>query len=315
MELSKEDNILLQGFIEGRLDELERNALLTRLENEPNLQREFERLTDKELSTFIKQHEREKLRNKLAKIRENADVDFEEVLTQGSSGKRTKAGKTNLYDKSDLAGNMKYVKPKSLDYNKFISTAAVISIIALISGLGFWYFEKEDNVIQVADKNQTIDSIKVDIEGNTNDTMLIESTNTNKISKGGIKNLEEKESQILLRNIRVINKNRLGFGPKAIKKDSLMIAMIKQNAEAWYSCKEGKIIFGLPANQMNQFKNLNPQQFVYISGSEILATGLYFNIRKNYYFMNCDELPQILEKSIVKDQIELEELEELFYSK
>jgi hypothetical protein len=316
MELSKEDNILLQGFIGGRLDELERNALLTRLENEPHLKREFERMTDKELSTFIRRFEREKLRIKLSSIREDAADDFEKALnreSQGSFGLSSKSSRRILYNESAYTGNNNDTKHKSRSYNKFISAAAVIAVIALISGLGIWYFEKGDKAIKVADKIQTLDTIKIVNKEVQNDTSLDQIINTNKTDNYGDIGPGDYLKIVTLMNIRVINKNNLGFGPKAAKKDSLVIKIISHDDEVKYLCYESRMIIFVKRNIINQFENLNAQQFVYISGSEILDTGLYFNMRNNYYFLKCNEQPQILAKSIVKDQIELEELEELFY--
>jgi hypothetical protein len=220
-----------------------------------------------------------------------------------------------LYNESAYTGNNNDTKHKSRSYNKFISAAAVIAIIALISGYGLWYFEKEDNEIQVADKNQTIDTIKIVNKEVLNDTSSDQSIITNKANNYVDLGLDDYLVKVTLMNIRVINKNNFGFGPKAIKSDSLEITLISHDDEVKYSCYKYRLIIFATMNMIEQFKNLNAQQFVYISGSEVLASGLYFNIRKNYYFIECDEQPQILEQSIVKDQIELEELEELFYSK
>jgi archaellum component FlaF (FlaF/FlaG flagellin family) len=328
MELSKEDIILLQAFIGSRLDELERNALLTRFQNEPTLRRDFEIMTDKELSSFIRQYEREKLRRKLESIREQAADDFENIYNDDNKGSKFRTPSKILFqadyaritDVPDQPVQAEDVRLKNISdkpkkkiyYPNYSRVAAIIVLIAFIGGLGFWYFDEEDKFIKVADKNQTLDSIKLDSEGNPNDTTSNSSTNTNKNSTGGNRGFEENESRIILKNIRVIIENNLGFIPQAIRKDSLLIILKTHNEDAKYSCNEAQILLLMPPNNFEQFRKLTARQFAYVSDSHILQQGLYFKEASLFYYITCDNTMHDLAKSVVSDLEELEELKELF---
>jgi hypothetical protein len=315
MELSKEDSILLQALVGGRLSELERDALLIRLQNEPQLQQEFERITDQELSAFIRKYEREKLKSKLGLIRENAAAEFEKVYKGDSKipiRDLDKSSKSSFTGGAVSYRNINNTEKDNRNKIEFLRIAAAIVLAAFIGGLGLWYFEEDDKSIKVADKNQTLDSIKLDSEGNPNDTTSNSSTNTNKNSTGGNRGFEENESRIILKNIRVIIENNLGFIPQAIRKDSLLIILKTHNEDAKYSCNEAQILLLMPPNNFEQFRKLTARQFAYVSDSHILQQGLYFKEASLFYYITCDNTMHDLAKSVVSDLEELEELKELF---
>lgn len=315
MAQDKEDLEMLIAYLEGRLNSVAVALIVARLNSEPTLKDEFEKLAETDLAAFIRQRERIAFKSKLKGMRVELDVEFDEIIA--STAQLKESSGINLSKQSNLINHNSSKEPEFIrnKYQKrinfYYSIAAVFAVVAFIGGLGFWFFYDNGTKPKLANTGENEDSSYV---VNNNEIVNIESDTT--IQNKKVKGLETDTSIVfnksIIYKIRRINRNSLGFGLKSKGEDSLIIDLRASPDSQFYLHDDKEVIFWSNIKEWSLFKDLSSNNFLRVSGSSVLEDGLYLKFNRKYYLLNKAKNKQLLSNTFINDRLENQELKEIF---
>lgn len=305
MNQASSDNDLLKAFLDGTLKNAELDNFIIRLQNEPAFMQAFEDISGKELTAFIKQYERNKLKQKLRAIREQYDESFNDQI-YATKADGTYTTKTHNYKKSESAvvDDQKPIinEPR---YNtmgrKFYLVAAVAALIliAFLTGLKLWQLNSEKSSPAIVGSDQINGEIVLPDNTNNKDTILhLE----NQSDQDRRTEKQIKSDLLLLRHIRQVKHNKMGFIPKSGYHDSLILNIKINNGADIYTCNNNRITFQINANSFNYFHQLTEKEFLRVTDSELIDDGLYLRLRSQYYLLMCTNNDYRLQDAVITDQ-------------